>query len=123
MDPVAVKWLHLSVIENAEGAGTSGMPAAGEEATQPKAANTEEKKSSECTTREKKAAVAFSFSDSFPPIPVKLIVKIQKGDFVDMPELLRDNIEAERCRGQGEGASGTNSSSSSGSSSNKPPRW
>lgn len=63
-------------------------------------------------------AGAFSFSE-FSPLPTKLVAKIRKGDYVDMAELLRDNIEAERRRRQGEGDSSTNSS---GSGSNKPPR-
>lgn len=67
---------------------------------------------------QKEATVAFLFSDSFPPIPGKLVTKIQKGDFVDMAELLRDNIEAERRRCQGEGGGGSNSSNSV----NKAPR-
>ena len=34
-----------------------------------------------------------------PPIPAKLVAKIQKGDFLDMAELLQDNMEAEKRRG------------------------
>ena len=59
--------------------------------------------------------MAFSFSDSFPPIPAKLVGKILKGDFVDMAQLLRDNIEAERRGGQGDGGG-------SGNGNRKPPR-
>ena len=33
-----------------------------------------------------------------PVIPAKLVKRIQKGEFVDMAELLKDNIEAERRR-------------------------
>lgn len=33
-----------------------------------------------------------------PPVPAKLVAKILKGEFVDMTELLWDNIEAERRR-------------------------
>ena len=57
--------------------------------------------------KEKDLAVPFLFNDSFPPIPAKLVEKIQVGEFVDMAELLRDNIELERRKGQGE--SGANS--------------
>ena len=39
----------------------------------------------------------FFLSEGLPPIPVKLVAKIQSGDFVDMADLLRDNIEA-ACR-------------------------
>ena len=31
-------------------------------------------------------------------MPRKIVAKIQKGDFVDMADLLRDNMEAERRR-------------------------
>ena len=31
-----------------------------------------------------------------PPVPAKLVAKIQKGDYVDMAELLRNNMEYER---------------------------
>ena len=34
----------------------------------------------------------FLFNDSFPPIPAKLVEKIQTGEFVDMAELLQDGI-------------------------------
>ena len=40
-----------------------------------------------------------SLSEGLPPVPVKLVGKICKGEFVDMAEMLRDNIEAERHRG------------------------
>lgn len=58
---------------------------------------------------EKKAkdqeAQPFVFSQGFPPVPAKLVGKILRQVFVDMAELLRDNIEAERRRGvQGEGS-------------------
>ena len=41
----------------------------------------------------------FVFSQGFPPVPAKLVGKILRLEFVDMAELLRDNIEAERRRG------------------------
>ena len=42
---------------------------------------------------------AFILGEGLPPVPVKLVGKICRGEFVDMAELLRDNIEAERRRG------------------------
>ena len=42
----------------------------------------------------------FLFSDGFPPVPAKLVGKILRLEFVDMAELLRDNIEAERRQGR-----------------------
>ena len=37
-----------------------------------------------------------------PVVPARLVRRIAKGDFVDMAELLRDNLEAERRRAQSE---------------------
>ncbi len=34
------------------------------------------------------------FSEGLPPVPGELVGKILNGDFIDMAELLRDNIEA-----------------------------
>ena len=42
------------------------------------------------------APTPFLLGEGLPPIPAKLVAKIQKGYFVDMAELLWDNIEAER---------------------------
>ena len=39
----------------------------------------------------------FILSEGVPPVPAKLVTKIQQGDYVDMVELLRDNTEME-CR-------------------------
>ena len=38
----------------------------------------------------------FFLSEGLPPVPAKLVAKIQRGDYVDMAELLRDNMEMER---------------------------
>jgi hypothetical protein len=35
-------------------------------------------------------------SEALPVVPKKLVRKILKGDFMDMAELLKDNVEAER---------------------------
>lgn len=40
----------------------------------------------------------FILSEGLPPVPAKLVTKIQRGDYVDMAELLRDNMEMERCQ-------------------------
>lgn len=42
---------------------------------------------------------AFVLGEGLPPVPAKLVAKILKGEFIDMAELLWDNIEAERRRG------------------------
>ena len=41
---------------------------------------------------------SFSLGEGLAPVPAKLVAKILKGDYVDMAELLRDNMEAERRR-------------------------
>ena len=38
----------------------------------------------------------FLLSEDLPPVPAKLVGRILKGDFIDMAELLRDNLEAQR---------------------------
>ena len=38
----------------------------------------------------------FILSEGLPPVPHKLTVRILKGEYVDMAELLRDNLEVER---------------------------
>lgn len=40
----------------------------------------------------------FVLSETLPIVPAKLVKKILKGEFVDMAELLKDNMEAERRR-------------------------
>lgn len=42
----------------------------------------------------------FVLGEGLPPIPARLVGKIRKGEFVDMADLLRDNLEADRRRGR-----------------------
>jgi hypothetical protein len=42
------------------------------------------------------APASFTLGEGLPPVPGKLVQKIQRGDYVDMAELLRDNMELER---------------------------
>ena len=42
----------------------------------------------------------FVLNSVLPVVPARLVKRITKGDFVDMAELLRDNLEAERRRAQ-----------------------
>ena len=44
------------------------------------------------------SATPFVLSEGLPPVPAKLVAKIQRGDYVYMAELLRDNMEWERRR-------------------------
>ena len=59
-----------------------------------------------------KSTTPFFIGESLPPIPAKLVTKIQRGEFVDMAELLRDNIKAVQRRTKDSGASGCTSSQS-----------
>ena len=40
----------------------------------------------------------FVLSEALPVVAAKLIRKVEKGEFVDMADFLKDNIEAERMR-------------------------
>ena len=40
----------------------------------------------------------FIVGEGLPAVPAKLVAKIQRGEYVDMAELLKDNTEAERHR-------------------------
>ena len=44
------------------------------------------------------AESAFILSEALPVVPVKLVKRIHKAEYVDMAELLKDNMEAERRR-------------------------
>ncbi len=48
---------------------------------------------------------AFFLSEALPVVPAKLVRRILRAEYVDMAELLKDNMEAERRRWQQEGAS------------------
>ena len=41
------------------------------------------------------AESAFILSEALPPVPAKLVKRIQKAEYVDIAELLKDNMEAE----------------------------
>ena len=58
------------------------------------------------TPAESNSATPFVLSDGLPPVPAKLVAKIQKGDYMDMAELLRDNMEYERRQTTSESKSG-----------------
>lgn len=42
------------------------------------------------------AQPAFILSEALPIIPAKLVRRILKGEFIDMAELLKDNMEVQR---------------------------
>ena len=58
-------------------------------------------KGSKASSQESSGAVGvgpFILGESLPVVPEKLVKKILKGDFIDMADLLKDNLEAERRR-------------------------
>ena len=48
----------------------------------------------------------FTLGEGLPVVPAKIVTKIQKGEYVDMAELLKDNIEVGRRRVEQGGAGG-----------------
>lgn len=48
--------------------------------------------------KEKVPPHPFTLGEGLPAVPAQLANKIQKGEFEDKAELLKDDIEAERCR-------------------------
>ena len=46
---------------------------------------------------EESVSTPFILGEGLPTVPAKLVRKIEKGEFLDMAELLRDNMEADRC--------------------------
>ena len=44
---------------------------------------------------EEATAQPFVLSNGLAPVPAKLVARILRGEFVDMAELLRDNLEAQ----------------------------
>ena len=65
----------------------------------------------ESSTSKSAAGKPFILSEGLPPIPHNLVSRILQGEYVDMEELLRDNLEVQRCS-----SSQLTGSSSSGSS-------
>ena len=54
--------------------------------------------------REKKEDPPFVLSEALPVVPAKLVRRILRAEYVDMAELLRDNMEAEKRRMMVEGS-------------------
>ena len=115
-DPAVVEDLGLSLIPRDEGGSSSaGVSASlGETVADPvapllKGGSSHNPEKGKQPRRGKDAPVAqekdgaayqaFILGEGLPPVPAKLVGKICRGEFVDMAELLRDNIEAERRRG------------------------
>ena len=67
----------------------------------------------EASTSKGVASKPFILSEGLPPVPHKLVLRVLRGEYVDMAELLRDNLEAQ----QRSSSQQTSSSSSEPSSS------
>ena len=81
-DPEAVRELRLPSFE--VDLSTAGEAAAGVATSRTREVNPD--------------SLPFVLSETLPIVPAKLVRKILSGDFVDMAELLKDNMEAERRR-------------------------
>ena len=82
------------------GAKQAGTTVGRKEAT--KGATQEEPKSAEPNLEEAKSqelSPPFIIGEGVPAVPAKLVSKIKRGEYVDMAELLKDNIEMERHHG------------------------
>ena len=99
--PATITGLNLPVIDGAHQEGpanrpaklsssssstSAGVPAGDEIAPDPHKPPMDDSK---VTTQQ------FSMGDGLPPVPAKVVEKILSGQFVDMAELLRDNLEVE----------------------------
>ena len=92
-DPGEVAQLNLPSI--------AGVVRREQEATQAGAAGKSEQPGASGSTSkgmESQEAIPFVLSEALPVVPGKLVKKILRGEFVDMAELLKDNVEAERRR-------------------------
>ena len=97
--PAAIAGLNLPVIDGevsakrpaksspSSSATRAGVPAGDEIVSDPHKTSTDDSKA---------ATQQFSMGDGLPPVPAKVVEKILSGQFVDMAELLRDNLEVER---------------------------
>ena len=62
-------------------------------------------------------ATPFIVGEGLPVVPAKIVAKIQRGEFLDMVDLLKDNIKAERRRNSVTG------SAVAALLAGRPPRW
>ena len=93
-DPTAVAELELPLVDDSSGGqAPPPVPDMGEKE------KLEPEQERRCKTRgsgEEATAQPFVLSDSLAPVPAKLVAKILRGESVDIAELLRDNLEAQR---------------------------
>ena len=82
-----------ALLAGATAEGEAARPIAGTKEKEPAAVKGSGKEKGETPPAE-----PFLLSEGLPPVPAKLVAKIQRGEYVDMTELLRDNMEATRRR-------------------------
>lgn len=87
-DVSTIQQLGLPVADGTPSVGMAagGEPGAGQPSTSKAAGGTEPQSTIK----------PFILSEGLPPVPHKLAARILKGEFIDMAELLRDNLEAQR---------------------------
>ena len=81
----AIAGLKLPII--GENSGTRDAPHSGDD---------KEASTVAATSGNNDLPAPFMLGEGLPPVPGRLVQKIQRGDYVDMAELLRDNMELER---------------------------
>ena len=91
LDPEEVRQLNMGTFSSSPGPLPGVLPA--------------ECGSRSWTNKRVEETSPFILGEALPVVPQKLVRKIVRGDFVDMADLLRDNIELERHKGAGAGES------------------
>ena len=109
-DGDAVADLNLPVVAGEGGGEGEGDGSAAVEDTGEKTGGGAEQSKAAGEPPKKTEPKPFLLSEGLPPVPAKLVGRILKGNFIDMAELLRDNLEAER-RGVFQDSAGSSSSS------------
>ena len=93
-DPTAVAELELPVVDDSSG-GQAHPPVADMEEEKEKLELEREQRRKTKGSGEEATAQPFVLSDGLAPVPAKLVARILRGKFVDMAELLRDNLEVQ----------------------------
>ena len=98
-DPERVRTLDLTVFSEPRESGGHHEPARekGTEMGTPNATSGRKER------REEPEESMFVLSEALPVVPAKLVRRILRAEYVDMAELLKDNMEAERRRMQADG--------------------
>ena len=95
-----VGWVWLARLElpvvDASSRGQGPSPAADMVGEKEESVPEQERRHKTKGLGEEAAAQSFVLSEGLAPVPAKLMGRILRGNFVDMAELLRDNLEAQR---------------------------